>query len=206
MDDETIETDSHALAQVARTLEKYGRTANGVAWSDRLGQFGRFETLTSQIDRTMPLTVNDIGCGYGPLFGYLAAGFQLVDYCGSDICETMIKAASAEVTDRRARFILSARPVTVADGSITSGTVNMSAGADDTVWRRLTEDVLRAMAGHSRVGFALNMLRPQYRDDFLWRAEPEPWLRFCHDQLAGKPTLIKSPDGDEWSLVVLRSL
>ncbi|MDO8605207.1 MAG: class I SAM-dependent methyltransferase [Phaeospirillum sp.] len=209
MNDQTIATYSQALAQVAAiyhcTLKEYGRTAAGVAWRDDHGQFGRFDVLTSMIDRARPLTINDVGCGYGALFRHLDARFHLAEYCGTDICEAMIEAAGAEETDSRARFVQSALPVTTADWSIASGTFNMSAGACDEVWRRLTEDVLRAMARHSRLGFAFNMLRPEYGDGDLWGAEPGPWLRFCRDQLAGQPTLIESPAGNDWSLLVLKA-
>lgn len=208
MDDQTIEAYSRVLAEVAAvyhcTLEEYGPVANGVAWGSGESQHRQFEILTSSVDRARPLTVNDIGCGYGALFDYLDAHFRLEGYCGTDICEAMVDAAAARVKDPRARFIQSAMPVTAADWSFASGTFNISASADDGIWRRLTEDVLRAMARLSHLGFAFNLLRPERRDDFLWGAEPEPWQRFCQDELGGRTTLIDSADSDQWSLLVRR--
>ena len=210
MDDETIKTYSRALAQVAAvyhcTLEEYGNSAGGVAWTSAEAQNGQFEVLTSGIDCDRPVTVNDIGCGYGALFGFLDGRFLLERYCGTDICEAMIEAAQAKISDPRAHFVQNALPVTPADWSFASGTFNISAGADDAVWRRLIEDVLGAMARLSTVGFAFNLLRPHRRDEFLWGAEPEPWVRFCRDELGGRTTLIEAPDGDQWSLLVRRPL
>lgn len=80
MDDETIECYSNALAGVASiylcTLEEYGRSAGGVAWKTTEDQFRRFEILTAGIKNDQPLTVNDVGCGYGALFGFLDRRFQ----------------------------------------------------------------------------------------------------------------------------------
>jgi SAM-dependent methyltransferase len=208
MDDETIECYSHALAGVAAiyhcTLEEYGRSASGVAWKTAEDQFRRFEILTAGINNDQPLTVNDVGCGYGALFGFLDRRFQLAGYCGSDICESMVEAASATVTDPRARFLQSAFPPSPAHWSLASGTFNISGGSNDHIWRSLVEDVLRTMAHLSSVGFAFNMLRPERRDEFLWGDDPEPWQRFCQDQLGGQVSLVDWPDGGEWSLLVSR--
>ena len=208
MDDETIETYSRALTRVAAayhcTLAEYGPTTSGVAWSDTEGQFRQFEILTSGINREAPLLLNDVGCGYGALFDFLASNFDLVGYCGTDICEAMVEAGAARLSDPRARFVQSAMPITPADWSIASGTFNMSAGADDDVWRRLVEDVLRAMARLSGTGIAFNLLRPEYRDDFLWGDAPERWVRFCQEEFGGETTLIDLPENNQWSLLVRR--
>jgi len=185
MDNETIETYNRALTRVAEvyhcTLAEYGPTTSGVAWGDTEGQFRKFEILASGINREAPLLLNDVGCGYGALFDFLAPNFDLVGYCGTDICEAMVEAGLARINDPRARFVQSAMPITPADWSIASGTFNMSAGADDEVWRRLVEDVLRSMVRLSGTGIAFNLLRPEYRDDFLWGDAPERWVRFCQD-------------------------
>lgn len=209
MDERRIADYANALAQVAAvyhcTLEEHGRSANGVAWTDAAGQIRRFEVLTAAVEGGMPLSVNDVGCGYGALFPFLAARFSLAAYCGTDVCEAMVETAQATISDPRARFVQSALPVAAADWSLASGTFNISAGADDRVWIALVEEVLAAMAARSRLGFAFNMLRPERRDDYLWGSDPEPWIEFCRDRLGGAVNLSEWPGGGEWSLVVRRA-
>ncbi|CAA7618743.1 class I SAM-dependent methyltransferase [Magnetospirillum sp. SS-4] len=210
MDDTTIQAYARVLSRVAMvyhcTLEEHGATAPGVAWRDDIYQHRGFERLTSGIDRRRPVTVNDVGCGYGALFGYLDRHFTLAGYCGTDICEAMIEAAGRRVQDPRARFAQNAMPMAAADWSIASGTFNLSAGTDGLLWRKIVEDVLREMARLSRIGFAVSMLRPDGASEFLWGSEPEPWLRFCHAQPGGwKLTIDDAPDEPEWRLIAVRA-
>lgn len=206
MPDDRVERQAQVLTQVAlvyqMTLDHHGPTPAGVCWSDGAGQVLRFDLLTKGIDSTRPVSINDVGCGYGALFGFMAERFRLSGYCGTDICEAMVEAAARRVTAPTASFVQSAVPVAPADWSLASGTFNMTGGADLGEWRDLVRTVLMAMARNSRVGLAFNLLRSNRGDDLLWGDEPGEWERFCRDRLGGRCEVDIHPDGGEWTLRV----
>lgn len=184
-------------------LDHHGAVPAGVCWSDLDGQLLRFDLLCAGIDTARTVTVNDVGCGYGALFDYLASRFALSGYCGTDICEAMLQEAGRRVSGPQVRFEQSALPVAVADWSLASGTFNLSGGADPDEWRELVRLVLTAMARHSRTGLAFNMLLPDALHHSLWGSEPAEWIDFCAQRLHGQPTLVHHPGGREWTLRVL---
>ena len=56
-------------------VNQCGPVANGVFWKDQDGQMLRYELLLQAIDDadlSGPISVNDLGCGYGALFDLLA--------------------------------------------------------------------------------------------------------------------------------------
>ncbi|HER26667.1 MAG TPA: hypothetical protein ENI69_06120, partial [Rhodospirillales bacterium] len=64
-----------SLAQVfSQRVRQYGAKPAGVLWKDRHGQRLRFEVLYNILNHapvSRPLTIADLGCGYGAFFDFL---------------------------------------------------------------------------------------------------------------------------------------
>ena len=87
------------LDQVAKLysdgLAEHGATSKSVGWKDPDQQILRFDKLCESLLPEGPdeaFTVNDWGCGYGAMFGYLDErwGEKLETYNGFDIAKSML--------------------------------------------------------------------------------------------------------------------
>lgn len=172
-------------------VRRYGPTPAGVDWPSERHQFTRFAQLLRICDGDGPLSLDDIGCGYGAL---LAALDQLwpgrpVDYLGVDLSAAMIDHARRRWAGRPCtRFALGGRSPRRADYSVASGIFNVRIDEPLRLWERFVAETLQAMAASSRMGFAVNFLRPlpASLDDgsrALYRPPPARWARFCESDL-----------------------
>src|SRR3989339_1295714 len=103
-------------------INECGPVANGVFWKDSDGQILRLELLlqtVAQEDLNGPITINDLGCGYGALFDLVKNEPMMRGgrYIGYDISPEMIATAKAQYNDARATFIVSPVATEVADYS-----------------------------------------------------------------------------------------
>ena len=74
--------------------------ARRVGWRCRDGQLLRLEVLLEAFDDSAyPLSVLDVGCGVGTLFGYLKQTERLGDYVGIDLLPEMVSTAQTEHPD-----------------------------------------------------------------------------------------------------------
>jgi SAM-dependent methyltransferase len=137
----------------------------------------RFEQLCKIIDTSKHFSINDIGCGYGALYDYLAEKYSDFSYSGVDVSESMITAAEQRYNDQpHARFILSSEANQVADFSVASGIFNVRMGRSDEEWWGYLKATLDSLSRTSRLGFAFNCLT-SYSDadkmrDYLYYADP----------------------------------
>lgn len=118
--------DSQILSEVSsyytQKLEENGATPQGVDWNGADSQNVRFEQLYKVIDNGSIFSVNDLGCGYGALYDFLAVKPNPFSYTGTDISTDMIQAArNAHSNATNARFIVGHRPDALADYGIASG-------------------------------------------------------------------------------------
>jgi SAM-dependent methyltransferase len=153
-------------------LSAHGTTPQGVDWKDEAGQVLRFEQLARILPvHRSPFSLNDIGCGYGALFEFLAQRHPEFTYAGLDVSSDMVAAASARHGhDARARFVLGARPDAPADFGVASGIFNVRLGRDPAEWRTYVESTLDVLDATSRRGFAFNCLT-SYSDPERMRAD-----------------------------------
>src|SRR5437868_12970882 len=93
----TEENGTRILADVAAyyssKLAEHGQSPRGVDWNGEEGQTLRFRQLCKIIDALGPFSVNDLGCGYGALYDFLATEWQDLSYLGVDVSESMVEAA-----------------------------------------------------------------------------------------------------------------
>lgn len=192
-------------------LAEHGVSSRSVGWPDADAQVLRFEKLGQLIalDRpARPITVNDWGCGYGAMFGFIDAlpGVELERYFGYDVSDEMLTAAREHVPDPRAEWILGSDVTQEADYSFVSGTFNVRMDASDEVWGEYIRSTLRTLHERSRRGLAFNLLTSyvDWRKDDLFYADPAELFTFCKSELSRYVTLLHDYPLYEWTIVVLK--
>lgn len=199
------------LAPVAvaydRRLAQWGPQARGVFWRNEEGQALRFDVLCRALENDPgPLTVNDLGCGYGAFFDYLAARpeIPLARFTGYDISEEMLAKARTRTADSRAHFVASLVPTEAADYSFASGTFNLNLDADPKEWRNYVQASLAYLWRFSRKGLAFNMLTGRdANSEGLFYAAPESFAAFCRT-LSPRVELATDYPLKEWTIFVRR--
>lgn len=190
-------------------LATHGTTSQSVGWRDEASQRLRFERLGRVVDRDAgDFTVNDWGCGYGAMFGYLdgAFGTALSRYTGYDISEDMLGAARVRCADPRAVFVNGAEVAADADYTFVSGTFNVRLQASDEEWEAYIKHHLEAMFAKSRRGLAFNLLTSyvDWKQDNLFYADPKVFFDFCKTRLSRSVTLHHDYGLFEWTIAVTR--
>jgi SAM-dependent methyltransferase len=200
-----------AMAEVERLysggLERFGAEPRSVGWRDEASQRLRFAKLTQLLHpaAARPITVNDVGCGYGSLFGFLEEldGVELAGYHGYDVSAPMLERAR-QATDARAELVRSAEPTHLADYSFASGPFNVKGACADGPWEAYVMDVVRTMAEKSRLGFAFNLLSTyvDFRQEDLFYADPGAFFSFCKRNVSPYVTLVHDYPLYEWTMLV----
>ena len=193
----------------AGNLAVHGASSKSVGWKDDSSHLLRFERLARIIDGDAgDYTVNDWGCGYGAMFGYLDArpGARLREYIGYDISPEMIAAARAQCDPARSRFILGPEVTEPADYSFVSGTFNVRLQATDREWEAYVKRQLSVIYANSRQGLAFNLLTSyvDWKAENLFYADPCNFFDFCKRQLSRHVTLVHDYALFEWTLLVSR--
>lgn len=188
-------------------LALYGETAQGVDWNGEGGQFLRFEQLCKIVNASGSFSINDLGCGYGALYDFLADRYDSFSYFGVDISENMIKKAQDRFKDKQnVSFITSHKPASIADYSIASGIFNVRLGRSDEEWQSYLKATLSDLDVTSRLGFAFNCLT-SYSDeekmrDYLYYANPRDIFDLCKRRYSRNVALIHDYDLYEFTILV----
>jgi len=152
--------------------------------------------------------VNDWGCGYGAMFGYLDGvfGTAMTRYTGYDISQEMLAAAKTKCADARAVFVNGGDVTTEADYTFVSGTFNVKLEASDEEWDAYIKRHLEAMYAKSSRGIAFNLLTSHvdWKQDNLFYADPGNFVDFCKRQLSRYVTLVHDYQLFEWTMLVTR--
>jgi SAM-dependent methyltransferase len=190
------------------SLKEYGATPKGVGWRDEASQELRFAKLLSVIDRgavTEPLTINELGCGYGALADSLvAAGLPLRLFRGYDISAEMLQEARRQCTNIPAEWVQSAMLDQTADYCFTSGIFNVKLDHDEKAWRGYVESVIDNLKAFSRQGFAFNLLSTyvDYRENHLFYGDPLYFFDYCKRTCSRYVTLLHDYPLYEWTITV----
>lgn len=191
----------------SRGLDQYGVSPQAVGSKDADAQRVRFENLAYVLKPppNRPVTVNDFGCGYGALFGFLDSlkTIRLTKYYGYDVSDSMLDAASDQ-TDARATFIHSHEITEDADYSFVSGTFNDKPTASSATWLRYVELMVEQLAARSRIGFAFNLLSTyvDFQAPNLFYADPLHFFRYCKTHISPYVSLLHDYPLYEWTIVV----
>lgn len=200
------------LSPVARlyseSLGAHGAAPQGVGWKDLASQRLRFAKLLEVArDFPQPFSINDLGCGYGALHGFLRElGFGISAYHGYDISEHMLAEARRQVSAADAEFHCGARLTTTANFSVASGIFNVRLAATIPEWEAYIEATLRDLAEHSDVGFAFNLLTTyaDYYEEHLYYGDPRHYFDFCK-RLLPRVMLLHDYPLYEWTIVARRA-
>jgi SAM-dependent methyltransferase len=201
-----------SLAQVGRyyseKLAAHGASPRGVDWNGAESQRLRFDQLLRVCEGREQFSINDIGCGYGALFDYLAP--KPVDYLGVDISPAMI--AKAEELHRGrpgCRFLAGERADRVADFAVASGIFNVKLSTANAAWRSHVVETLEVISVGSRRGFAFNCLT-KYSDaalmkDYLFYADPCELFDFCKTRFSRNVALLHDYGLYEFTILVRKA-
>ena len=188
-------------------LIKHGQTPQGVDWNGEESQRLRFVQLCKIVDATERFSINDLGCGYGALYDFLASSGEAFSYTGIDVSEEMIRAAEQRYPDRtQARFVHAAQPDQVADYGVASGIFNVRLGRSDEQWLAYLEATLDVLDRTSRRGFAFNCLT-SYSDvdkmrDYLYYADPCQLFDLCKRRYSRNVALLHDYGLYEFTILV----
>jgi cyclopropane fatty-acyl-phospholipid synthase-like methyltransferase len=207
MQNNKIELLDEVATYYSEKLAQHGETARGVDWNGEESQTLRFEQICKLVNTKNHFSINDLGCGYGALYDFLAKKYQEFNYTGIDVSEGMIRAAEKRYQNKsKARFVLSRKPDQVADYGIASGIFNVRLGRSDDEWRSYLEATLDVMDQTSRLGFAFNCLT-SYSDedkkrDYLYYADPCLLFDLCKRRYSRQVALLHDYDLYEFTIRV----
>ena len=196
-------------ALYTHNLAEHGVASRSVGWPDESSQRLRFDKLAlilDAADRHQPISVSDLGCGYGAMFRYLDERNRppIGRYVGYDISEPMLSAARQHCDDVRVVLVHGSDPVEMTDYAFVSGTFNVRMGASNETWERHVHETLRALAATVRKGLAFNLLTSyvDWRKDDLFYADPGRFFHFCRSELSRYVTLVHDYPLYEWTILV----
>ncbi|MET0428928.1 MAG: methyltransferase [Microvirga sp.] len=194
----------------AGKLKRFGPSPPGVDWSCQPTQELRFIQLLKLCAFDRPATLNDFGCGYGSLFGFLQRRFPHadIDYLGIDLSPQMILAARKGCHHPSAAFHTGTESPRTADYTVASGIFNVMLGHPVAIWEHFVATTLTHFSRTSRHGFAVNFVsRPgPGQDDApgLYCTEPQRWVAFCKDQLGHRANVVDRYGMSEFTLIATR--
>jgi SAM-dependent methyltransferase len=192
-------------------IAKFGATPLGVDWTCVPTQELRFVQLLKLCDFTSPLSLNDLGCGYGALLSYLDwrhAGCT-IDYLGVDLSQGMLRRARRLWRNRpNVSFVHGHASPRLADYSIASGIFNVQTSQPRDVWERFIAATLDQLHQTSRRGFSVNFMRAPTAGtpdrEGVYSTEPERWAQHCAAQFAAPTKVIDGYGLREFTLIVRR--
>ncbi|MBQ0821413.1 class I SAM-dependent methyltransferase [Microvirga terrae] len=192
----------------SRRLRRFGPTPFGVDWSCVPTQALRFRKLLKICDFDRPISINDVGCGYGALLGYMALYHSggTVDYLGVDVSLAMVRRARKLWSGGMIRFYHGWESPRSADYSIASGIFNVMLDQPRPRWENFIERTLVHLGATSRKAFAVNFVHEpeQGREATpgLYCASPAQWIDFCEVRLGAEVSLIEGYGMSEFTLLV----
>lgn len=199
------------LAQVnayySRKIAAHGPVPAGVDWNSLASQELRFAQLLKLPDPREAFSLNDYGCGYGALCGYLEThGFEC-NYTGYDISEQMVaKAREVYGKQDRCQFITGSSIDRIADYTVASGLFNVRGSVADRDWRVYILETLSLLDAGSVRGFAFNCLtihsdRERMRPD-LYYANPCELFEHCRQKFSRSIALLHDYGLYEFTILV----
>lgn len=190
-------------------IRAHGPTPRGVDWESLATQQMRMVQLLKVCDWSRPLTLNDLGCGYGALLALLDARHRStpVDYLGVDLSAPMVAAARRRWKNRPAtEFVVGSESPRVADYSVASGVFNVKLDLPMARWEHFVVHTLQHLHATSRHGFAVNFLSrlaPGAEvSPALYCTEPGRWIGFCQATLGARAECVTPYGMREFTLLV----
>jgi SAM-dependent methyltransferase len=168
----------------SQRIRQHGATPAGVDWNGATSQNLRFEQFHQLWRKERSFSLNDLGCGYAALYGYLRQRHFNLDYYGIDLSAEMIEAARKRYGEPKGFNLVHGRqPSVKADYTVASGLFNTRGDIDSAAWYEYMLATVRMMASFSTRGFAFNVLSlhsdEEKRQPHLFYADPAALVSFC---------------------------
>ncbi len=191
-------------------LNQWGPIPQGVDWNSRESQEIRFNQILKVCDSSGYFSINDFGCGYGALYGYLAELSYDFEYYGYDISESMIEKARSLYQSKNNCHFTQSDLLKEADYTTACGVFNVKMDVDSREWERYVLEVLEKIDRSSRRGFAFNILTrysdPEYMKDHLYYADPSFYFDFCKKNFSKHVALLHDYPLYEFSIVIRKDI
>jgi SAM-dependent methyltransferase len=192
----------------AARFDAFGPTAAGVDWNGEKSQALRFEQLMKLHTGDAAFTINDFGCGYGALAGYLQSRFRNFSYSGFDLAPAMLgHARDAYRDDQRIAFVDSEADLRPSSYTVASGVFHVRLGAGDE-WRAYVLETLDRLWELSIAGMAFNLLTsysdPELMRRDLWYANPAEIFDHCKRRYSKEVALLHDYGIYEFTMLVRR--
>ena len=197
---------ARALEHYRDTLEAFGTVPQGVGWSSPAAQQIRFAQLAKlwegHDEGQRRFTLNDYGCGYGALLGFLQLSRVKCAYRGYDPLPEMVCAAQGLYPT--GAFTMDLATVEPADFAVASGVFNVKHDVPDAEWLAYTEENLDVLARLGTKGFAFNMIthHVDYRVPELYYADPLHFFELCRSKYSKRVALLHDYPLYDFTVVV----
>jgi len=193
----------------SQAINEHGAVPQGVNWNGMEKQVLRFQYLAELVrDETAPLSLADLGCGYGALYQYFKQrGTPVSDYVGYDVSPAMIETAGEVIGGNpEVSLRLGSRIEEPVDWAFASGIFNVTLGQDSAAWEKLVLATLDNMHQNTRKGFAFNIMtdKVDWKDDNLFYANAGDFFNYCTNNLSRRVRLIHDTPLFEWTMLVYK--
>lgn len=187
-------------------INRYGVNPISVGWENKTTQDLRFEILLSLIEeKEEPISINDLGCGYGALYDYLIQEkINIKNYYGYDICKDMILKAQEIVSRDKAMFYCSSKALYTADYTFISGTFNLKFDENKDTWSDYIKKILLSAATKTKHGLGFNLLSnyTEIQDENFYYGKATEFFDFCIRNISERVILRHDYSMNEWTLLV----
>jgi SAM-dependent methyltransferase len=194
-------------AYYAGKLARHGAIPLGVDWSCTATQWLRFVQLLRICPSDGPVSLIDLGCGYGALATFLAEQRRGTnfEYLGIDLSAEMVRRARRRHRgDARIRFVAGRSASQSADYVVASGIMNVMLDLPLPTWEKFVRTMLVDMHRMSRAGFAVNFAtKPgsRSRPRQLYCTRAEKWALFCERELGWSVEILDGYGLQEFTLL-----
>jgi SAM-dependent methyltransferase len=193
-----------------RQIVEHETTPRGVGWNSAEAQEIRFEQLLKviRVGKSVMISLNDVGCGYGALLPYIVHKDLKLDYRGFDLSGHALRLARTLHKDRYDFPITFSTmdKIYPATYSIASGLFAMRLGFNNAIWLKYVSDTLDIINDNSISGFAFNMLT-MYSDcakmrSELYYADPRDIFHLCKTRYSRNVALLHDYSLYDFTIIV----
>ena len=180
----------------SKTFREHGPNAAGVDWRIEEHAEIRYAMMLKVFDgvpRDKPISILDVGCGYGGLLDFSKRHGIALEYTGIDIVPEMVQHGRDRHPE--ARFIvgdfLTASDIQENDYVVCNGIMTLKLSASIIDMNQYCSALIRKMFSVCTVGIAFNMMtnRVNFMVENLSYRSPVEILSFCLSEISGKVRL-----------------
>ena len=191
-------------------LNQWGPVPRGVDWNSGESQETRFEQLLKVCDVSKPFSINDLGCGYGALYGFMADRGYDFEYHGYDLSEVMIEKARSLYGEKENSHFKQSDVLEEADYTTACGLFNVKMDIGSKEWEAYMLGVLDKINLASRKGFSFNALTrysdKEHMKENLHYSDPCFYFDYCKKNYSKHVALLHDYPLYEFSILVKKDI